>query len=201
MSSSSRIFRRGLASQSLHSPFVETEKALLQRARQWDQQALAEIYDLLSPRLYRYSFRLLGTSEVAEECVAATFERFLLALRRGAGPRDYLQAYLFRIAHNWITDHYRRQPMPDLPLDPQLQTNKGTEKVALENMEIELLRKALAHLAPDQRQVLVLKYLEGWQNDQIALALSKSVGAIKALQHRGLNNLQKVFSNEMVEEQ
>lgn len=199
--SSSRIFRRVLASQPLHSTFVETEKTLLQRARQWDQQTLAEIYDLLSPRLYRYSLRLLGTAQGAEDCVAATFERFLLALRRGAGPRDYLQAYLFRIAHNWITDYYRRQPIPESPLDTQLPGDLSTDKAALDNMEIEQLRKALARLTPDQRQAIVLKYLEGWQNDQIALALSKSVGAIKALLHRGLSNLQKFLLSESVESQ
>jgi RNA polymerase sigma-70 factor (ECF subfamily) len=177
----------------MNSSFVDSENTLLRQARRLDKRALAEIYDLFSPRLYRYSLRLLGSAVVAEECVADTFERFLLALHRGGGPQEYLQAYLFRVAHNWVTDYYRRQPVADLPLDPNLQADYELDKTLVENMQTESLRNALAHLTPDQRQVIVLKYLEGWANEQISLAVSKSVGAIKALQHRGLLNLQKIL--------
>jgi len=177
----------------MNSNLVDPEKALLLRARRWDKQALAEIYDLFSPRLFRYSLRLLGSSPVAEECVADTFERFLLALRRGGGPQEYLQAYLYRVAHNWVTDYYRRNPLPDLPLEPNLQVNQELDKTMVETMQTESLRNALAGLTPDQRQVIVLKYLEGWANEQISLAISKSIGAVKALQHRGLLNLQKML--------
>ncbi len=80
-------------------------------------QALAEIYDRYSPGLYAYAMRLLGDACLAEDCVSETFARFLKSLRAGQGPEAYLQAYLYRIAHNWITDHYRRQPMLDLDED------------------------------------------------------------------------------------
>ncbi|MCL5428498.1 MAG: RNA polymerase sigma factor [Chloroflexi bacterium] len=180
----------------MKSRFADLDKALLKRARQWDKQALAEIYDLLSPRLYRYALRLLGSSVVAEECVADTFERFLLALRRGGGPREYLQAYLYRVAHNWVTDYYRRNPFPELSLDPNLQTDHEPGQVLFEDLEVQRLRSTLGRISPDQRQVIVLKYLEGWQNDQISLVISKSIGAVKALQHRGLVNLQKLLLND-----
>ena len=96
---------------------MTSDQALLQRARHFDQQALGEIYDTYSPRLYRYAMRLLGEVELSEDCVAETFSRFLHALHGGGGPTDYLQAYLYRVAHNWITDQYRRQPPPPLSLD------------------------------------------------------------------------------------
>jgi DNA-directed RNA polymerase specialized sigma24 family protein len=50
--------------------------------------------------------RLLGHASLAEDCVAETFARFLKALQKRQGPRDHLQAYLYRIAHNWIVDLY-----------------------------------------------------------------------------------------------
>jgi RNA polymerase sigma-70 factor (ECF subfamily) len=79
---------------------VIIEQELLHAAYALEEQTLAEIYDLYSPRLYRYAMRLLGDAQISEDCVAETFSRFLQALQAGRGPRDHLQAYLFRTAHN-----------------------------------------------------------------------------------------------------
>lgn len=176
---------------------VVSETELLQRAHAFDRQALAEIYDLYSPGLYRYALRLLGEAPAAEDCVAETFSRFLHALRRGKGPRDYLQAYLYRVAHNWITDQYRRQPPPAVELDEQHPDPAADpEEAAARHIRQARLRQALQHLTPDQRQVIALKFLEGWENEQIARVLGKPVGAVKSLQHRALARLQRHLPNE-----
>src|SRR5512146_2939232 len=93
------------------------DKELIKRAHSLEDQALTEIYDRWSPGLYRYALRLLGEADLAEECVADTYSRFLQILRDGGGPREFLQAYLYRTAHNWITDHYRRNPVHLVPLE------------------------------------------------------------------------------------
>src|SRR5690606_14190418 len=93
-----------------------------------DREALAEMYDTYSDNLYGYAFRLLNDRQLAEDCVGETFTRVLEALRTGKGPQSSLQAYLFRIAHNWITDIYRRQPLDPFILDETLpNTGMGTE--------------------------------------------------------------------------
>ena len=169
---------------------------LLRKARKYDQDTLAEIYDQYSPGLYRYAYRQLGDSELAEECVAETFYRFLKALNVGGGPKEHLQAYLYRVAHNWITDRYRRQP-PPLPLeegihtDPELDIQEQVET----KLQKDQVRAALARLTPDQRQVIVLKYLEGWNNAEVAKMLDKPLGSIKSLQHRALNTLRRILFN------
>ena len=66
---------------------VSPEQDLLERARRLEHQALAQVYDLYSPGLYRYSMRILGDSTQAEDCVAETFSRFLHAMHRHKGPR------------------------------------------------------------------------------------------------------------------
>ena len=176
---------------------MSTEKNLLQRAKRWDQEALAEIYDRFSPALYRYSMRLLGDAALAEDCMAETFERFLKAVHKGGGPREHLQAYLYRIAHNWITDFYRRQPPPSNELHPNLKSKSNPAQSAIQDMESETLRFALLRLTPDQRQALSLKYLEDWPNKEISAAMNKSVGAVKALQHRALAALQKSLAEDL----
>jgi RNA polymerase sigma-70 factor (ECF subfamily) len=171
------------------------EASLLKAVRMLDETALAEAYRLFSPGLYRYAMRLLGNAGLAEECVADTFERMLKSLNRGRGPRRHLKSYLYRIAHNWVTDRYRRYPPNPLPLD-ELRLNhpgEGPEAEMVRNQDCERARFALLSLTPDQRQVIMLKFLEGWKNPEIARALDKPVGAVKSLQHRGLAALRRLL--------
>jgi RNA polymerase sigma-70 factor (ECF subfamily) len=167
-------------------------EGLLELARRFDLAALGEIYDFYSPGLVRYATRLLGQSDLAEECVAETFSRFLKALHNGGGPKDFLQAYLYQVAHHWITDYYRRQPPPTYSLNETFASDLGDPALSsVDVFERGQVRAALMQLTPEQREVVVLKYLEGWENAQIAALLDKPVGAIKSLQHRALESLRR----------
>jgi len=178
-----------------------TERDLLNGARNYDLSALGEIYDRYSPGVYRYAMRLLGDECLAEDCVSETFSRFLKALRAGQGPRDHLQAYLYRIAHNWITDSYRRQPAPPLELDDSLRSEDQflPEAQVDAHLELRQVRLALRSLTPDQLQVITLRFIEGLENDEVASVLEKPVGAIKALQFRALNTLRRLLTGEKKE--
>ncbi len=171
---------------------MRERSGLLERARDFDLAALGEIYDFFSPALVRYATRLLGESDLAEECVAETFSRLLKALHNGGGPRDSLQAYLYQVAHHWITDYYRRQPPPTYSLDETFASDLGDPGlIAVDVIERKQVHAALMQLTPEQREVVVLKYLEGWENGDIALLLGKPLGAVKALQHRALDALRR----------
>lgn len=171
------------------------DRSLLERAQRFEDQALAEIFDHYNAGIYRYAMRLLGDTDLARECMSETFSRFLSALQRGVGPSNYLQAYLYRIAHNWITDYYRSKTPPSLPLDANLRLDPDYEPQAVvaEAIEFQQMRSALALLTPDQRKVITLKYLEGWANEDIARVLDKPVGAVKSLQHRALESLRRML--------
>jgi RNA polymerase sigma-70 factor, ECF subfamily len=170
---------------------TSAEKELLNAALHLDMQALAQTYDLYSPELYRYAVRFLGDPCLAEDCVAETFSRFLKAIRAKRGPKDYLKAYLYRIAHNWIADYYRRAPdlaeLKETFPDPE----NAPEKEAGLRIRQKHMREAMGQLTPDQQQVIALKYLEGWKNEEIAKAVKKPVGAVKSLQHRALARLKR----------
>lgn len=171
------------------------ETDLLERIRQYDEDALAELYDLYNNAIYSYAIRLSGDPDKAEECVAEVFSRFLQALSKGKGPDRYLKAYLYRIAHNWITDQYRKEtPVPGELREETMPAGEQSPSDAYdEKSEQEFVRFALMNLTPDQRQVITLRYLEGWQNEEIARALNKPLGAVKSLRHRGIKSLQRIF--------
>jgi len=173
-----------------------SEQDLLSGARSYHLPSLGAIYDRYSPAIYRYALRLLGDELLAEDCVSETFSRFLKALRFGRGPQDHLQAYLYRIAHHRITDIYRRPPPPPLDLDESLpgMDDPLPEQASL-RMEQQQVRLALRALTPDQRLVVTLRFIEGWENEEVAAAMQKPVGAVKALQHRALDTLRRLLLN------
>jgi RNA polymerase sigma-70 factor (ECF subfamily) len=172
------------------------EQELLQLASQLDAEALAEIYDQHSPGLYSYAMRLLNDTALAEDCVAEVFARFLKSLQKGQGPREHLRAYLYRITHNWVVDHYRdRQPVSDLTeaLSETLPSEEFPEEEVARRFRQKQIRAAIHHLTPSQQKVITLKYLEDWSNEEIAQVLHKSVGAVKSIQHHALVALQKLL--------
>ena len=173
------------------------EQALLRGALKLDEPALSAIFETYYPLLYRYIYHHVRHRATAEDLTADVFSRLLEQLARGRGPRRHLKAWLYRVAHNLVVDHARRQVHRDHdPLDE--------EAVAAEHaveMEVHsaILRQqaasALQRITPMQRAVIILKYLEGYTNDEIAPILELSVGAVKALQHRGLASMRRYLAH------
>lgn len=172
------------------------DKQLLRRARRLEEEALSTIYDRYSDPLYAYAFRHLGDQQTAEDMVAETFERFLTAVQGGGGPEDHLQAYLYRITHNLITDFYRREPPPTLELKEEQLSREGDQpgEIFTAWQEADRLRQALRLLTPEQRQVIMLRFVEGWSTKAVARTLEKSPGAVRGQQHRALASLERILS-------
>jgi RNA polymerase sigma-70 factor, ECF subfamily len=173
---------------------MQTEPSLHKDPRQFNKRDLIEIYNLLSPRLFRYAFRLLGDPDLAEDCAAETFSRFLTALKKGLGPRDNVKAYLYQIAHNWIMDYYRnRKTEENIDYGQLNNPSENPAVVAIHNMERERVRKALLDLPYEQRQVILLRFYEEWPHEETAAAIGKTVEATRAILHRALNSLLRML--------
>ncbi len=173
------------------------DQDLLQRARQLKTEALADIYDQYSTPIFRYAFRLLGDADLAEDCVAETFNRFVTSLAQGGGPQNHLRAYLYRVAHNWIVDHYRSRANTDwVDLKEDIAAEMDTAHEAQQQLEKLELRQLLMRLPYEQRQVIVLRYLEEWPAEEVAESMNKTIGAVKALQHRGIAALQRLWDEQ-----
>lgn len=144
------------------------------------------LYDRYAPELYRYIYHRLGAKSLAEDLTAEVFVR-VLHLKR---VPDEWRAYLYRIAHNLVIDSLRKNPhileqADEWIVDEQNDPARRAESVD----EQRRLRKAIARLSPEQQQVIVLKFIEEMSNAEVAKILNKPEGAVKALQHRALENL------------
>jgi len=168
---------------------------VLADTKPFTKQDLIGIYEEQSPALFRYAVRLLGDSQLAEDCVAETFSRFLQAVRKGGGPSANVRAYLYRVAHNWITDHYRRSSTATVPLEHDLKDDElaSPSQLLIEEFEREQVREALLRLPMDQQQVIHFRFLEDWSHAEIAEVLGKTVEATRALQYRALNTLRQLL--------
>ena len=160
-----------------------------------NRQALADIYEHFSPDIFRYAYRLLDDNDLAEDCVSETFHRFLIAIRGGARIEN-VRAYLYRVAHNWITDYYRRHPVPAVALEEDLHSDPegNPSQVLAQKLDRQRVRAALLALPPDQRQVIELRFMENWSHTEVAEALGRSVEATRALQYRAVEALRQMLS-------
>ena len=161
---------------------------LLRRAKALDEQALGAIFDTYYPLLYRYIYHQVGHATTAEDLTAEVFIRLLKQLRAGRGPDRRLKPWLYRVAHNLVVDHWRRDAHRDHEqLDEQLLAGEeGTEQQAQRAILRQQARAALNTLTNKQRAVIILKFLERMDNAEIADVLEMTVGAAKAMQSRGL---------------
>ena len=169
----------------------------LEHASQFQIHTLTEIYEEFSPQLYYYALSRLGNPVLAEDCVADTFQRFLQSLQNKTLIEN-MRAYLYRIAHNWIIDQYRKrnEDTDELPENIAPANQKDLEGSTVEKIEHENLRLAIRELPPIQQQVIVLRYLEDWSQKEVAAAIGRSVGAVKQLQRRAESKLKKILATD-----
>jgi RNA polymerase sigma-70 factor (ECF subfamily) len=175
---------------------------LLERARGYDAQALAEIYDSYAESIYRYLFRYVGDAGHAEDLTSEVFLKLLQVLATPRAPRDNLPGWLYRVAHNQAMDWFRRQgkqattPLnDDVDQYPEPAVGGETPLAALERRQSrDQLREAIRQLTPDQQRVILLRFGEGLKCAQVAELMGKSEGAIKVLQHRAVKHLRKLMS-------
>ena len=174
---------------------MREERELLRGIRSLDQAALGAVFDTYYPRLYRYIYQHLRHQATAEDLAAEVFTRLLEQLAGGGGPRKHLQAWLYRVAHNLVVDESRRRVHRDHgPLeDGQAVGRQDVEAEVAHAISWQRARDALEGLTPQQRAVLVLKFLEGWSNKEVARVLETSEGAVKSLQHRGLASMRRAL--------
>jgi RNA polymerase sigma-70 factor (ECF subfamily) len=176
----------------------DDEAALLEKAIACDPTALGELYDRHAARIYHYIFAHIGDAQLAEDMTSTVFIKMLDAVQSSKGWQQSFLAWLYRIAHNLIVDHFRRnEPSKMLPLDEHLVAAVDDPVTAVEKaMAASALGGAVAQLTGEQQTVVVLKFFEGMTNLQVAKAMGKTEGAIKSLQFRALGTLRRILEGD-----
>lgn len=176
------------------------EARLIRQAQGGDAQACAELYDRHYDAVYRYCYYRLGDGDAAQDVAAEVFLRMVDKLDTFRPRGRPLLAWLYTIARNLVADRYRREGQANqVPLEeamPLVDAGDGLDRRLDRRLEAECLAAALAHLTEEQRQVILLKFMENLCNAEVASVLGKSEGAIKSLQHRALAALRRGIDKE-----
>jgi len=116
------------------------------------------------------------------------FHQMLKQNQNGTDRLEYLTPRLYCLVRKLVIDHYRRQQYRNhISLrDEIIEPSHNTAEIVKIQITVEKVRMALTKLTPEQRQVIVLKFIEGFSNQEVADALSKPLGAVKVLQQRAL---------------
>jgi len=172
---------------------------LIQRAKNGDQEALVEIYECYRTSVFTYIFYRVSDQESAEDLTAEVFMRMLTKIHTYVYQTRPFLAWLYTIARNLVIDHYRNcSKLTTTPLEDGLlaSDNGHPGKVTEDHMDQECLAKAMKYLTEEQRQVIILKFIEGRENGEVAEIMGKNERAVRSLQHRALVVLQKVMEQE-----
>ena len=174
---------------------VYDEQDALKGLRDLDSQSIGVVYDKYFSEVYRYVRYRVNDDEVAEDIASDVFVRLLEALQKRQGPQTNLKGWLISTASNAVNDHFRRhyrRPVEALSeAMPDTNTNIHAEvDLRLQNRAVQ---SAYTQLTPEQQHVLALRFGQGYSLEETALHMMKNVNAVKALQFRALNALQRLI--------
>lgn len=174
---------------------MQGEESLVQRAKNNDQEAFAQLYEEHFDKIYRYLALRIGNEMEAEDMTQQVFLNALQSISSFRWKGVPFSAWLYRIAHNQAVDHLRKnKKRSTVPLDESLASSGDSPPSAAERkMDIEQLLVATRRLTEAQREVISLRFTSELSIAQVAGIMGKSEGAVKALQHSAIVALRRTM--------
>lgn len=155
--------------------------------QQQAKQRFLEAYDEYADPLYRFCFMKVSSHEKAEDLVQDTFTRFWQSIREGEMP-DNPRAFLYTLARNRVIDWYRKKKETSLEALQDTGIDfAGSGITEIEDAaEMARLLEVIAGLDEPSREVLTLRFMEGWTPGEIAALNGESPNAVSVRLNRAL---------------
>ena len=170
---------------------------LVERAGGGDFEAFGNLYSIYLDRIYRYVFYQVRGKMIAEDITEEVFVKAWKAIGSCKGKEQTFSSWLYRIAHNQVIDNLRSK-RKQLSLEMEtVDKVSGPELEVEAELERQELLGLIACLPQNQRQVIILKFIEGLDNCEIGQVMGKSQGAVRVLQMRALARLRRELSREI----
>ena len=167
--------------------------ALVRQSQAGDAEAFGQLYDRYVDGIYRFCYHRVSSVSLAEDLTSETFFRALRAIGTFQWQGRDFGAWLTTIARNLVTNHYRssraRLETVSAELPERRDSGPGPEEEALTRLTNEALGRALGELVADQRDCLIMRFLQGLTTAQTAEVLGRSEAAVRQLQLRAVRNL------------
>lgn len=171
-------------------------KVLIKQAKDGDKDAFGKLYKLYFVPVFRYAYLRVSDKEEAENIAQEVFLKVYKSIENYNDQGKDPLAYFFTITRNQVIDFYRKKkPISldqNLPVLENLETSFGNPETFVDqNEKARVLNMAIQSLNDIQREVVILKFINGFENNQVAEILGKSEEAIRQIQHRALKVLKQ----------
>lgn len=176
---------------------VDSDHAIMLAVRAGEVRRLGELFERHHKPLYGFFVRLTNQPSVSEDLVQIVFYR-ILKYRHTYRDEGKFSAWIYHLARKVAADHFRKHASAPTPADPadlhdQPDHAPTPEAHAATADDLALMRRALARLPHEHREVLVLARFQHLNHQEIARLLDCSVGAVKVRAHRALKELREAY--------
>ncbi len=171
------------------------EPELIKRAKSGEPEAFGKLYDTHVSAIYRFVLLRVQRKPDAEDITQQVFLKALEGLDRYEMRESIpFSSWLYRIARNTVIDYYRTsRDHVDIELVSEKQFAEDLElgKKVDDSIQFETVVKALDRLTEDEQNIVILRFIEGFSNKEVADTLEKSDGAVRVAQHRALKKIKR----------
>ena len=176
------------------------DSELIACAARGDREAFGALYERYVFRVFRHVYYLTSDRHTAEDLTAQTFLNALEAIPRYEVRGVPFLAWLLRIAYNLPVNYRKVRKNGTAPLPESLEvqgTTYSPEASCEAKADGERVWEGVRRLRWDQRQVIVMRFIDGLSYPDIARVLGKSIGAVRVIQYRALCALRRRLEDDL----
>lgn len=173
---------------------------LVEQARSGEAEAFGHLYDLFLDKIYRFIFLKVSNKQEAEDLSQQVFMKAWEAIGRFEDEGVPFSSWLYKIARNLVIDFYRTRKA-SISLEENIDSEVLWDEIdageeIVRNHEKEMILIALNDLTGDQKDVILLRYIEDLPYDEIAKITNKNQTALRILQYRGMKKLRVILEGK-----
>ncbi len=167
-----------------------------------DEKCFLKAYEIFAPKLFRHIYFRINSKEDAEDLTAQVFLKTWMYLRDSRNKIENLKNFLYKSAHNLVVDYYRKKARAPLFINKEFENKFFYKKDIVQEInsqeELRMVRDAVCRLKKDFRDVVVLRYVDGFSIEEIASITQKSKNAIYITLSRSIKELQHILKDFLI---
>jgi len=164
------------------------------------RKKFSKIYDQYINKIYRFIFLKVNSQEIAQDLTSETFLRGWESFKEKNEEIENIQAFLYRIARNLVTDHYREKGkarVVSAEFAPIIDPRQNLEEKAMLTSDVNIIRLALVSLKEEYQDVIIWHYLDDLPVREVAKMMGRTEEATRVLLHRALKALKNKLNQNV----
>lgn len=153
------------------------------------EKKFLEIYNQYIDKIYRFVIIKVNHKETAEDITSEVFLKLWQSFLKGKEIR-HISGFLYRVTRNLVTDFYRKSNKTNLELEETTSFSNLQEEL-LKDDTLSFILKNLKKLSSDYQDLIILRYIEGFEVSEISEILNKSQSAVRVQLSRAIQALKK----------